>query len=56
MPFVVIGILALMALALWVVGKARADDPFIAHVLRPARRTGAGVVEDDDARWRWPDH
>ena len=54
MPFVVIGIVVLMAIALWVVGKARADEPFIAHVLHPERRTGSGTVEDDDARWSWP--
>jgi hypothetical protein len=54
MPYLVIGIVLLMGLALWIVSKARGDDPFIAHVLHPARRDRpAGLEEDDDVRWRW---
>lgn len=56
MPYLWVGIGLLMAFALWVVGKARGDEPFIAHVLHPARRTGPkGIQEDDDVRWRWSD-
>jgi hypothetical protein len=56
MPYLVIGIVLLMGLALWIVSKARGDDPFIAHVFRPARRNWPdGVEEDDDVRWRWND-
>ena len=56
MPFVFVGIAVLMGVAFWIVGKARSDEPFIAHVLHPARRAGsAGSAEDDGTRWRWPD-
>ena len=56
MPYLVIGIVLLMGLALWIVSKARGDDPFIARVLQPARRGRPdGVEEDDDVRWRWND-
>jgi len=57
-----VGIVVLMALSLWVVGKAGGGPPIIAHILHPARRdrpTGnedlpRGVEEDDDVRWHWP--
>ena len=60
MPYLVIGIVALMALALWIVGRLREDDPALsqllfAYRLREGRRPDApGRREDDDARWHWP--
>ncbi len=56
MPYTLIGIALLMGLALWIVGKARGDDPFIAHVFHPARRDRPdGVEEDADVHWHWDD-
>ena len=50
----VVGIIVLMTISLWIVGKARGDDPFIARVLHPDRqRRQPGPPEDDDVRWRW---
>jgi hypothetical protein len=49
-----VGILVLMAFSLWVVSKAKADTPFIAHILHPSRRDRPnGVQEDGDTRWHW---
>lgn len=49
-----IGIVVLMAVALFIAGKARGEDPFIARVLRPSRRDpGGGRQADDNVRWRW---
>mgnify|MGYP001142649855 CR=1 FL=1 len=54
-PDAVIGIIVLMAISLWIVGKARGDDPFVARVMHPDReRRRPGPREDDDVRWRWP--
>jgi hypothetical protein len=60
MPYLVIGIVVLMAFALWIVGRLREDDPALAELLfayrlRDGRRSDApGGPEDDDARWNWP--
>jgi hypothetical protein len=49
-----VGIVALMAFSLWVVGKARSDGPFIARILhRRFRDHPGGVQENDDVRWHW---
>jgi hypothetical protein len=49
-----VGIVVLMAVAVWVVGKAAGGPPIIAHILHPSRpdRRG-GAQEDDDVRWHW---
>jgi hypothetical protein len=50
----VVGIIVLMAISLWIVGKARSDTPFIARILHPDREhRPTGPREDDDVRWRW---
>ena len=50
-----VGLLVLLAVSLWVVGKAGGGPPIIAHILHPSRRDRpTGIQEDDDARWHWP--
>ena len=60
MPYLAIGIVVLMGLALWIVGRLREDDPTLSQLLfayrqRSDRRPDApGRQEEDDARWNWP--
>jgi len=52
-----VGIVVLLAISVWVVGKAGGGPPIIAHILHPRRRDRPdGIQEDDDVRWHWGSH
>jgi hypothetical protein len=59
-----IGIVVLMTVALWIVGRASGSDPLTSAIqggiravddhLHPGQRTpGTGGEADDNVRWRW---